>query len=264
MQRIQLLVIPVLVLAMAACSSSATPTPTLSPNADLHPTLGEPFVMRIGNSAFIDANGYRIDFVSVPSDSRCPKDAQCMQPDVALIGLKVRESATADAVSHNVFFDSSPSTETVGAYTIQVLGLQPRIEDVTDSANYVVTLLVTKPVDAPTLNPQVSYSASSAHPGDEVTFTAKSDGSGLTQYTLLANNVVIGILRYDGTLARGSQAPAIELAKWSADANQASWTIKSQDASDLTMTVEVSGKAKADSGGDAFISGSATMHLSIQ
>ena len=257
-----LLTVLATLLTIAACSPG--PTPTLAPNTDLHPELGKPFDLRIGDSAFIDAVGYRIDVKGVPSDSRCPDEGECLQPDVAIVAIEVRETAASEPRPHQIFFDPGTSVTTIGGYDIQVLELRPPFDEVRGPADYVVTLLVTRTQPDLILDPRMTSTSGSVRTGGEVTFTASADGSGLAQYTLTANEAVIGISRYDGTLVRGSQSPVIELVSWTADAQQATWTVRMLNTGRFTMTASVSGEVPIGGGAFAFAHGAASAQLTVE
>ena len=245
---------------LAACGKDPTPTPSL----DLHPEMGKPFEMRIGDAAFIDAQGYRVTFKSIESDSRCPPNGQCLHPDVAIIVLEIRPTASSDAVEHKVFFDSGTSVESIEGYDVQILKLEPQVDKVKSPSDYVMTLVITKPTGTPTINPHVSYDRNYAKVGDVVTFTASSDGAGLAQYTLEASDVVVAILRYDGTLVRGPQTPVIELVDWSADADQATWKIKMLGAGVFSMKATVTGEVPIGDGAYCFTFGNASTFLTVE
>jgi hypothetical protein len=55
--------------------------------------LGESFPLRVGESAFIEAEALRIGFGSVPADSRCPKGETCIWEGDATVRIWVERGS---------------------------------------------------------------------------------------------------------------------------------------------------------------------------
>ncbi len=55
-------------------------------------TLGESFVLRIGQSARIEAEALHVGFEDVPADSRCPKGEQCVWEGDATVRVWLRKA----------------------------------------------------------------------------------------------------------------------------------------------------------------------------
>ena len=139
------------VLLVAACGGgdpTATPNPpTPTASRDLFPTLGEPFEMRIGNSVFIDAEGYRIDFTDVVSDSRCAVGVECVTAGRAVIELSIREAAAVPDALHLLAIGDAgpePTAVDVGPYNIALEALAPQPHADGRELDYVATLVVTQ------------------------------------------------------------------------------------------------------------------------
>lgn len=58
-------------------------------------SLGESFVLRIGQSARIETEALHIGFEDVPADSRCPKGEQCVREGDATVRVWLRTSSEA-------------------------------------------------------------------------------------------------------------------------------------------------------------------------
>jgi hypothetical protein len=103
-------------------------TPTPSPYQDFHPTLGEPFDLLLGGSAFVDEHGYRITFVRVVSDSRCPANVQCIVAGAATIEISVRTAAGEPEQTYTLAIGdpaSEPKSVAIGGFEIEFLELAP-------------------------------------------------------------------------------------------------------------------------------------------
>jgi hypothetical protein len=148
--RISVGVLGGLLAALAACTSTAptptaspTPTSTPTPFVDLHPALGEPFVLGLGHCAFIDADGYRITFSRVLMDDRCPDAAECASPGSGVVELLVRESAASPEQAYEIADGRGPASTNVGEYRIELTALEPRPRQDGGAVDYRVTLVVT-------------------------------------------------------------------------------------------------------------------------
>ena len=53
------------------------------------PALGESFALRVGESVVVQQENLRLRFDSVPQDSRCPRDVQCVTAGNARVRLEV-------------------------------------------------------------------------------------------------------------------------------------------------------------------------------
>ncbi|MEM7483282.1 MAG: hypothetical protein AAF481_19125 [Acidobacteriota bacterium] len=67
--------------ALACQSSPAEDLPAVSP--------GESFRLAVGESARLDLLGWRVTFVEVVGDSRCPKGVQCVWAGEATVRLEI-------------------------------------------------------------------------------------------------------------------------------------------------------------------------------
>ena len=109
--------------------ATETPVPaTPTPSVDIHPTIGQPSELLLGGSAFLDANGYRITFVRIVSDNRCPLNVTCITGGAAVVELAVRVSTTTPETAYmwGIGPDSrESSTQTVGPFTIELLEVEP-------------------------------------------------------------------------------------------------------------------------------------------
>jgi hypothetical protein len=265
------ILLTIAVASIAGCGSdepTPTPGPTLTPTqgpfVELHPAYAEPFVMSPPlDAAFIGPDGYQIRFRSVLADSRCPADAACLVPDIAILEFEILESATAIAATHQLFFDSGPSIETVGGYDIQVLALEPEPSELTSPSDYRATLLVTETASIVDAEVALTISAVSTSVGEPVEVTAQIEATNHTQYTLLIGSAVVSIVRDNGVPLRGSQTPVVEVLGASVSAGVVSWVITGTEPGTFRFTVAIVGEAEDGDGAAAFIQGSEAFTLTF-
>ena len=74
-------------LAATACDEKSPVGPTVS--------LNEQFTLQRGEAAAIQGTGYRIQFVGVIGDSRCPADAVCILGGDAIVQTRVLEGGAS-------------------------------------------------------------------------------------------------------------------------------------------------------------------------
>jgi hypothetical protein len=121
------LVVPALTLA---CDSTAGPGPDLT--AAVYPDLGEPFQLRVGERAVLDAVDLEVYFSEVASDSRCPSNALILcvwEGDAAVV---VETSPIGADPRHHVLHTTLPSKSVVlGTVRLTLEVLDPYPEDVT-------------------------------------------------------------------------------------------------------------------------------------
>jgi hypothetical protein len=105
----------VAVLAFAACSSSTGPSGAIP--------LGTEFELAPGQTAVVGTNGLRIQFVTVPLDTRCPLGMLCIVAGEAQVEVSARQRAqdstltlSTDALRRQAIFLS---------YSIQLIGVSP-------------------------------------------------------------------------------------------------------------------------------------------
>ena len=109
------------------------------------PALGQPVTLRPGDKAVFEAERLQIRFERVVSDSRCPKDAQCVWAGEAVIRLT---ATLPDASNKSIDVKASP-TDTgtaVGSFRVSVNDLQPlpTVNGAVREADYRLTLTVAK------------------------------------------------------------------------------------------------------------------------
>lgn len=132
---------PALVLALlAACSSAAEPAVFAAA-----PDLGEPFTLRVGEAARIDAAGLSLRFISVPSDSRCPSNALilCVWEGDAAVAIELAP-LEGDAALDTLHTTLDPKTRELGMGTLRLQRLDPYPEDVAPipAGEYVATFII--------------------------------------------------------------------------------------------------------------------------
>lgn len=85
--------------------------------------LGEPFDIRVGQTAYVADTRLSVRVESVPEDSRCPRDVQCVWAGNARVTLELRDGENTDTAS--VSSTLEPHAVTRWDYRIELLGVQP-------------------------------------------------------------------------------------------------------------------------------------------
>lgn len=147
-------------LSLGACGAGSTPTPastatpTESPTAtptqlpfvDIMVTLGQAFQMGPKHTAFVDPDGFRIDYVGVVSDSRCARDVQCITAGRAVVEFAIATSTSAPLQSYLFGIGDAgpePPSHDVGGYRISLTQLDPLPHSDGRLLDYRATLVVT-------------------------------------------------------------------------------------------------------------------------
>jgi hypothetical protein len=108
--------------------------------------LGQPFAIKVGQSMMVTGEGLELAFETVVSDSRCPRDVQCIRAGEAIIRIAV-EKAPNPRASFELRTTASSNDATYGSYSIRLLSVNPypdtsrRIQP----EEYEAMLVVTRP-----------------------------------------------------------------------------------------------------------------------
>lgn len=106
--------------------------------------LGEPAVLRVGESVEVSGEDLRIGFVAVRQDSRCPVDVVCVWEGVATVDAWAKKGseerhdlvlATSNKAGHSTRADYL-------GYEVELLELAPAKSGSVQQADYRVTLVV--------------------------------------------------------------------------------------------------------------------------
>jgi hypothetical protein len=127
-----------LALGLAVCGN---PQPF---DPEIEVPLGEPFALRVDQSAEVSGTGLRFRFDGVREDSRCPTDVVCVWGGNARIRLTVDADGEIQGLELNTALD--PRSATVDGFRIAVEALQPDASTATviDPGDYIVAVLVTR------------------------------------------------------------------------------------------------------------------------
>lgn len=103
-------------------------------------SLDEEFELKIGERAIINSDGFIVEFMDVPEDSRCPINVACVWAGNGEVQIQF---AKRD-LKLNTYL--SPKDTTVSGVNIKLLSLEPYPEDPVqiDKKNYKVRLLISK------------------------------------------------------------------------------------------------------------------------
>ena len=149
-------------LSLAACGAGPTPTsfptppPTVSPTAtptqtplpvvDIMVIKGQPFNMGLKHRAFVNAEGYTIDYVGVVSDSRCARDVVCVTAGRAVVEFAITAGTGEPTESYRFGIGDGglePSSHDVGGLRVSLVRLEPQPHSDGRSLAYRAVLVVT-------------------------------------------------------------------------------------------------------------------------
>ena len=129
-----------------------------TPALAAHP-LGEPFTLRIGDSAEVGDEGLVVRLVDIPSDGRCPLSVVCVWEGVAevLVGARLPDQPEEELLLHTLTGTPQfhPMEADYASYRVRLIDLWP-YPATTEPINpgvYILTLVVDEvavPVDEPT------------------------------------------------------------------------------------------------------------------
>jgi len=123
------------VLFLAACDQ---------PNAPKEVGLGEVFEIAVGQSADIRGEGLGVAFGSVPEDSRCPTDVDCIWGGNARVVLRLQKKSQSGSLELNTSVE--PRQGDFLEYRIRLVDLKPVpvSEKPTPPDGYTAVLVVSK------------------------------------------------------------------------------------------------------------------------
>jgi hypothetical protein len=85
--------------------------------------LDREFTLAPGESASVQGTSFRVTFLRVSGDSRCPADAVCIQGGDAIVHVRATEATTADYELHTG--SQAGAVVTHAGFHIELLQLQP-------------------------------------------------------------------------------------------------------------------------------------------
>ncbi len=100
--------------------------------------------LKPGQSVHLPDQGYRITFLSVPADSRCPAEARCVWAGDAAIQLKISGSEARDCTLHTTLNPKSIALERVDIALMKVAPY-PSLSSPINPWEYRVRLALTEP-----------------------------------------------------------------------------------------------------------------------
>jgi len=125
--------------------------------ADVYADLGQPFSLKLNQSAFIPSENLQILFQDVPSDSRCPSDVQCIWAGEVKVSLMLKKGRNGPAAAwHTNLSIVKGAGEESGVetfndalgnrYTVKLVRVEPypKSNQQIDARNYTVTLEISK------------------------------------------------------------------------------------------------------------------------
>jgi len=106
--------------------------------------LGESFRLAVKQIAVIDGEPLTVRFASVVSDSRCPAGVQCIRAGEARLEITLQQAGMNPGIDTLATAPPLPQQAAYGAYTVDILGLEPQPRQDVPAPAYVATLRVTK------------------------------------------------------------------------------------------------------------------------
>ena len=102
---------------------------------------GEPFDLALGERGVV-AGEFRVTFVRVAEESRCPEGAECVQEGNAAAAFAVESDAGSATLTLNTGREPRSATAMGGELRLVRLVPWPRADAAADSAAYEATLIV--------------------------------------------------------------------------------------------------------------------------
>ena len=111
--------------------------------------FGAPFRLKVGQTARLRSENFRIKFLKVAEDSRCPLGARCFWAGQVTILLRIskRDSSPGDFELTLVAPYRGFELKTLNGYSITLLSVVggPMLGQIIRFSNYIATLVVSKP-----------------------------------------------------------------------------------------------------------------------
>ena len=120
--------------AVAGCGSSGV----------TQATLGEPVVLRVGQSAELPDEDVRIGVSGVPQDSRCPEGVACVWAGVAVVSVWLEKGSQAreELVVTTAPFEGHSSRADSLGYQVELVAVAPGKSGTLQESDYRITLVV--------------------------------------------------------------------------------------------------------------------------
>jgi hypothetical protein len=106
--------------------------------------LGEPFDVRVGQTAYLADTRLSIRLEGVPEDSRCPRDVVCVWAGNARVILALRDGENTDSASLSSTLE--PHAVSRWDYRIELVGVEPATKagEPIPQSEYRIRLLVNR------------------------------------------------------------------------------------------------------------------------
>ncbi|MEW6035863.1 MAG: hypothetical protein AB1529_04580 [Candidatus Micrarchaeota archaeon] len=108
--------------------------------------LGEPFRLKLDQTAYIQSENLYVKLTDIPQDSRCPSDVTCIRAGDTTVVLSVKKGSVDLGTVRLTSENSVEASGEVGGYSVSFLAVEPYpvSTDPIQREEYVVTLRVTK------------------------------------------------------------------------------------------------------------------------
>ena len=124
-------------LAATACSESSPAAPSVP--------LNERFTLAPGQSVEVDGASFRLEFLGVTGDSRCPADAVCIWGGDAVVHVRALDPGRTDFELHTGDVSQGSAVHGQVQITLEELQPYPFSSRTIAPGDYRATLIVTRP-----------------------------------------------------------------------------------------------------------------------
>ncbi|MEI6732039.1 MAG: hypothetical protein WCK90_05175 [archaeon] len=115
---------------------------------DLEVSVGKSFVLKLGQSASINAAGLHIHFLNITEDSRCPINATCIQAGHATAEIEFKKTGGKSAIVRlsNANSNETSTTAELFLYKLKLQDISPYpiLNETIPLSNYNITLMITR------------------------------------------------------------------------------------------------------------------------
>ena len=145
------LFIPLTLCFLAACSPiPPLNVPTSQPKASGKVTLGQEFLLKVGETAMLESEDLKLTFAAVPEDSRCPSKVNCVWIGRAVLSLTGQKGAQepVDFTLATIHSPDPTDRAVLEGYEVRLIALEPYPElpdEPIPAEAYRATLVVNRP-----------------------------------------------------------------------------------------------------------------------
>jgi hypothetical protein len=115
--------------------------PGCAQKGDVNAAIGEPFQLKINQTAYLASENLTIRFLDVPGDSRCPSDVVCVWAGEVTASVEVERNGYR--FQKNITERSPIIFGGVNGYSITLVGMQPypKSDSTIPKSQYIATFM---------------------------------------------------------------------------------------------------------------------------